>query len=192
MKRFSLAALALACAVTLPVSELTAQRRVVPFFGGGIATGNGDLGDDTDAGWLGFVGLDVPLSLTPGLSVGVTGSYVHIPYKGSFDEAMNIPGLFGEVGYVIAQQSSFPIKPFLRGGVGVEVHRYDPGSTAFREQSDTRVAFGGGGGLEFLVGSTAIFAGAQYVTNGDAGYLAIHGGLALPGKARSGRRSFAR
>jgi hypothetical protein len=189
MKRFPLAALALLGAVTLPVSDLAAQRRVVPFLGGGIATGNGDLGDDTDTGWVGFVGLDVPLSLTPGLSVGVTASYAHIPYKGPFDEATNIPGLFGEVGYVIAERSAFPVKPFLRGGIGVEVHKYDPGSTTFREQSETGMSFGGGGGLQILVGSTAVFAGAQYVTNGDAGYLALHGGLAFPGKVHSGSRA---
>lgn len=189
MKRFLLAALTLLGAVTLPVSDIAAQRRIVPFVGGGIATGNGDLSDDTETGWVGFVGLDVPLSLTPGLSVGVTASYAHIPYKGSFDEATNIPGVFGEVGYVIAQRSSFPVKPFLRGGVGVQVHKYDPGSTAFRETSETGMAVSGGGGLQFLVASTAIFAGAQYVSNGDAGFLAIHGGLAFPGKAPSASRA---
>ena len=189
MKRFLLAALTLLGAVTLPVSDLAAQRRVVPYFGGGIATGNGDLSDDTDTGWLGYVGLDIPLSLTPGLSVGVTASYAHIPYKGSFNEATNIPGLFGEVGYVIAQRSSFPIKPFLRGGVGVEVHKYDPGSTAFREESETGMSFTGGGGLQLQVASTAIFAGAQYVSNGDAGYLALHGGIAFPGKAHNANRA---
>jgi hypothetical protein len=189
MKRFLLAALALLGAVTLPVSNLTAQRRVVPFFGGGIATGNGDLSDDTDTGWLGYVGLDVPLSLTPGLSVGVTASYAHIPYKGTFDEATNIPGVFAEAGYVIAERSSFPVKPYLRGGVGVEVHKYDPGSTAYREESETGMSFSGGGGLQVAVASLAIFAGAQFVTNGDAGYLAIHGGLAFPGKAHSARQA---
>jgi hypothetical protein len=189
MKRFLLAALTLLGAVTLPVSDLAAQRRVVPFFGGGMATGNGDLSDDTDTGWLGYVGLDVPLSLTPGLSVGVTASYAHIPYAGQFSEAMNIPGLFGEVGYVIAERSSFPVKPFVRGGVGVEIHKYDPGSTSYRESSETGMSFSGGGGLQFLVASTAIFAGAQYVSNGDAGYLAIHGGLAFPGKAHSASRA---
>ena len=189
MKRFLLAALTLLGAVTLPVSDLAAQRRVVPFVGGGMATGNGDLSDDTDTGWLGYVGLDVPLSLTPGLSVGVTASYAHIPYKGSFSEAMNIPGLFGEVGYVIAERSSFPVKPFLRGGLGVEIHKYDPGSTSFRESSETGMSFSGGGGLQFLVSSVAVFAGAQYVSNGDAGYLAIHGGLALPGKAHNASKA---
>ena len=189
MKRFLLAALVLLGAVTLPVSNLAAQRRIVPFFGGGVATGNGDLSDDTDSGWLGYVGLDVPLSLTPGLSVGVTASYAHIPYKGSFNEATNIPGLFGEVGYIIAEKSSFPVKPFLRGGVGVEVHKYDPGSTSFREQSETGMSVSGGGGIQFAIASTTIFAGAQYITNGDAGYLALHGGLALTGRAHGASRT---
>lgn len=189
MKRFLLAALVLLGAVTLPVSDLGAQRRVIPFVGGGVATGNGDLSDDTDSGWLGYVGLDVPLSLTPGLSVGVTASYAHIPYKGTFNEAMNIPGLFADVGYVIAERSSFPVKPFLRGGVGVEVHKYDPGSAGFREESETGMSVSGGGGIQFRVASTAIFAGAQYVTNGDAGYLALHAGLAFPGRAHGASRA---
>jgi hypothetical protein len=186
MKRSLLAALVLVGAVALPVSNLAAQRRVVPFFGGGVASGNGDLSDDTDSGWLGYVGFDVPLSLTPGLSVGVTASYAHIPYKGSFNEAMNIPGLFADVGYVVGERSSFPVKPYLRGGLGLEVHKYDPGSTAFREESETGMSFSGGGGLGMRVSSVMVFGGAQYVTNGDAGYLAIHGGVAFPGKAAGG------
>ena len=186
MKRSLLAALVLLGAVALPISNLSAQRRVVPFFGGGIASGNGDLSDDTDTGWLGYVGLDVPLSLTPGLSFGVTASYAHIPYKGSFNEATNIPGLFAEVGYVVGARSSFPVKPFFRGGLGLEVHKYDPGSTGFREESETGMSFSGGGGLQIQVSSVAVFGGAQYVTNGDAGYLGIHGGVALTGKAAHG------
>lgn len=171
-----------AIAVALPIDDAVAQRRIVPFFGAGLASGSGDLSDDTDNGWHLFGGVDFPLDITPGLSVGVTARYTHVPYAGSFDEAMNIPAIFGEVGYVVLANSTSIIKPYVRAGAGVQLKQYDPGSTGFREQSEGRLAFTAGGGLQFNVATTAVFVGAQFMSDSNAGVLAFHGGVAFPGR----------
>lgn len=186
MKRVLFATVAVIGFVISP-RDVAAQRRLVPFVGAGLAKGIGDLSDDTDNGWLAFAGVDIPLGTNPGLSFGVTASYTHVPYKGTFNEATNIPALFGEVGYVILANSSSIVKPYVRAGGGVMLRKYDPGSTGFREESEGKLAFSGGAGLQFLVSSVSLFAGARFVTDADAGYLAFHGGLAFPGRTRAAR-----
>ena len=141
MKRILLVVAAIVAAVSTPLDDAHAQRRIVPFFGGGLASGSGDLSEGTDNGWHLFGGVDFPLGITPGLSFGVTASYTHVPYSGGFDEATNIPAIFGEFGYLALANSMSVIKPYVRAGAGVQVRRYDPGSTGFRDQSEARLAF---------------------------------------------------
>lgn len=186
MKRVLFSVLTVLVSV-IPFADAGAQRRIVPFVGGGLAAGTGDLSENTDNGWLVFGGLDFPLGLNPGLSFGVTGSYTRVPYKGAFDEGTNIPAFFGELGYVIGVNSSSIVKPYLRAGAGVQLRKYDPGTTGFREQSDGGLAFTAGGGLQFLVSAASVFAGAHFVGDADAGFLAFHGGVAFPGRAPAKR-----
>lgn len=182
MKRILVAAVMITVAIATPHGTAAAQRRFVPFVGGGLATGTGDLSQGSDNGWLAFAGVDMPLGLTPGLTFGLTGSYAHLPYQGTFNEATNVPAVFGELGYVIAAKSSSIVKPYVRAGAGVQVRKYDPGTTGYRKQSDGGLAFSAGGGLQFLVSSTALFVGAHFVGDADAGLLAFHGGIAFPGR----------
>jgi hypothetical protein len=74
------------------------------------------------------------------------------------------------------------VKPYVRAGAGVQVRKYDPGTTGYRKQSDGGLAFSAGAGLQFLVSSTALFVGAHFVSDADAGLLAFHGGIAFPGR----------
>lgn len=180
MKRIFVVTVAALAAVTMPLDTADAQRRFVPFIGGGLASGSGNLSDDTHNGWHVFGGVDFPLGITPGLSLGVTASYTHVPYTGTFNEATNIPAIFGELGYVALANSTSIVKPYLRAGAGVQVRRYDPGSTGFREQSEARLAFSGGGGLRFHLATAVVFAGAQFMSDADAGVLAFNGGIAFP------------
>ena len=179
----------IALATLVPCASADAQQRIIPFVGGGVASGTGDLRRDTNNGWLVYGGLDVPLGLTPGLSFGVTGSFAHIPYAGGFSEATNMSALFGEVGYTIGAASSSVIKPYVRAGAGMQLRKYDPGTTAYRERSNGGVAVSAGGGLQLLVGAASVFAGAHFVTDADAGFVAFHAGLAFPGRARTTRGS---
>ena len=182
MTRMLSSVLTIVMALAVSVGDAEAQR-IVPFAGGGLAKGMGDLSDGTDNGWVGYAGVTIPLpSLTPGLSFGVTGSYSRVPYTGTFNEATNTAALVGEIGYQI--DATATVKPYLRAGLGAQLRKYDPGNTAFREQSEGKLALSGGAGVQFLVSSVALFVGAHVLTDMDAGILAIHGGIALPGRAR--------
>jgi opacity protein-like surface antigen len=159
--------------------QLAQSQMLIPFVGGGAAFGSGDLGDGTDTGWAGFAGLDYTLSAVPGATIGLTGSYAHIPYTDG--GATNIPALTVDLGYNLAPPTS-KIQPYIRAGIGVLQHRWDPEGNA---ESESETKFGGavGAGLNFPMGSISPFVGAHLVTGGsDTQYYMIYAGLAfLPG-----------
>lgn len=183
MKRILLSTLSAIVAIGVSAGAASAQRRITPFFGGGLATGTGDLSKNTESGWVAFAGLDMPLGLDPGLTFGLTASYARVPYSGGFDEFTGLPAVFGELGYVIGARSPRLITPYVRAGAGVQLRKYDPGSTGYRAQSDGGLAFSAGGGLQFHFSPATLFVGAHYVSDKDAGLLAFHGGLAFPARA---------
>lgn len=192
MKRtlHSLAALVVAAAVAVPVQ---ARAQAINFFlGGGGAFGMSDLKDGTDTGWLGFAGLDYPIMSVPGLAVGATASYTHIPYS-DVDAATNIPALFGELSYLIGVATTSPIKPYIRGGVGVMQHRYDPGGGYNEDsESETKVGVAGGAGLTWMMGSVSPFVGAHIISAGSSTTFAtVYVGLSFGGSSKpSARRVF--
>lgn len=155
---------------------------VVPFLGGGLAMGTGDLSKDTNNGWLAFGGVDVPLDAWPGLGLGVVGSFANIPYaSGGFDEATQVTTVSAELSYLIGSESTGTVKPYIRAGGGVQVHRYDPGTTLFSAKQDTRAAVTAGAGLLFDLSSSAnALLGARFQSGEDGGFLGIHAGLAFP------------
>jgi len=188
MNRILLAALSGTIAVASVTRVAAAQRAVTPFFGGGLATGTGDLGANTERGWVAFAGVDLPLGSDPGLTIGLTASYARVPYDSGFDEFTELPALFGELGYVVGASSQRIVKPYLRAGAGVQLRKYDPGTTGFREQSDGGLAFSVGGGLQFSLSPASVFVGARFVSDADAGVLGFHGGVALPIHGRGAKR----
>ena len=183
MKRLLLSALSAIAALGVVSGTANAQRRITPFFGGGLATGTGDLSENTQSGWVVFGGIDFPLGFDPGLTVGLTASYARVPYSGGFDEFTSLPALFGELGYAIGARSQRMIRPYVRAGAGVQMRRYDPGSTGYNVQSNGGLALSGGGGLEFHFSPATLVVGARYVSDADAGVLAFHGGLSFPVRA---------
>jgi len=188
MKRIVVSLLTAALATALAVGDAAAQRRVTPFLGGGLAAGTGDLGDNTESGWIAFGGVDFPVGSNPGLSFGLTASYARVPYKGGFDESMGVPAFFGELSYILGASSARTIQPYLRAGTGVQLRKYDPGTTGYRKQSDGGLAFSAAGGLRFLFEPAAVFVGARFVGDSDAGVLGFHGGVALPASTRPPKR----
>jgi hypothetical protein len=111
-----------------------------------------------------------------------------------FGASMSIPtspGCSGEVGYTFWAASPRVVKPYVRAGAGVQLRKYDPGTTAYREQSDGGLAFSAGGGLQYLVSSVSIFAGAHFVSDANAGLLAFHAASRFLAELSpaSGRRS---
>ena len=185
MRRMQWATAMIVIATAVSFEDAGAQRRVIPFAGAGLASGIGDLSENTDNGWLAYAGLDIPLpALNPGLSIGVTGSYSRIPYAGTFDEASTVSAVMGELGYTIGAISTNSVKPDVRAGLGAQLRKYDPGSTGYRDQSQGGLAISGGAGVRFLVSSISIVLGAHVVTDTDAGVLGFHGGIGLPGRGR--------
>jgi opacity protein-like surface antigen len=181
MKRILLAAVALSVAAAVPVPSLEAQM-IIPFLGGGFAKWLSDLSEDTDIGWIGFGGVDYTIASVPGLSVGAVASYTHIPYSGDGGDATNIPALFGELGYTVGATTANMIKPYIRGGVGIMQHRYDPGDLPVDDESETKAGVSIGAGLNFVMQSVSPFIGAHFITGGsDTSFFAVYGGIAFGG-----------
>ena len=182
MKRtlHSLAALVVAAAA-VPLAPVGAQNMVF-FLGGGQAFGMQDLNDGTDTGWIGFAGADFLIKSVPGLSVGPTASYTHIPYSG-VDAATNIPALFGELGYLVGATSPSPFKPYIRGGVGVMSHRFDVGGGYNGSStSETKVGVSGGAGINWIMPSVSPFIGAHVISAGKStSFFTVYIGLAFGG-----------
>jgi opacity protein-like surface antigen len=166
-------------------ADLGAQQRVVPYFGAGLASGTGDLSDDTDNGWLVYGGIGFPVGKNRAVSIGVTLGYAHIPYLGGFEEATNVTSLVGELGYLVGASSPGRVKPYVRGGLGMIQRRYDPGDTGYESSSESDIGFSAGAGLNFVFNSTTFFLGGHIVSTADAGFLAFHGGLSFPGRRRA-------
>lgn len=180
MRTHTIPTLALILAlVAVPGADLHGQERVVPFAGAGLALGTGELGDDTGTGWTVFGGLDLPLGV-PGLSVGATAGYARIPYDGAFDEVTNVTSLLGELEYVIGAASPGMVLPYVRGGAGIHVHRYDPGSIAANATTLSRPGVSLGVGVKAPLGAVTAFLGGRFVTDLDRGFIGFHGGLSLP------------
>jgi hypothetical protein len=162
-------------------SPARASAQIVPFIGGGLALGTGDLSDDTDNGWLIIGGLDVPVSsVAPGFAVGVTASYTNIPYGGQFSEATGVTAISAELSYLLGAASS-RVRPYVRGGGGLQVHRYDPGIINTNPNTDSRAGFTAGAGVNIGMGSAAdAVIGARFASGTDGGFLGFHAGVAVP------------
>lgn len=155
-------------------------QRITPFVGGGLATGIGDLGENTESGWIVFAGVDFPLGAYPGLTFGVTASYARVPYSGGFNESTSVPSFFGEVGYTIGANSPRLVKPYVRAGAGVQLQQYDGGDTGYPRNSNGGLAFSGGAGVQFAFSPATVVVGARLVSDGDAGVVGFHAGVAFP------------
>jgi hypothetical protein len=180
MKRHFLPILACLLAASLLPADLAAQD-IVPFVGGGIAKGSGDLGDDTSSGWFIIGGVDVTLpSIDPGLGFGPTVTYASIPYNGTFSERAQLTTISGELSYAFG---SGHVRPYIRGGAGVQIHKYDPGSINTNSVTSSQAAFTAGAGVGFQTSSAQLTVGARFSTASDGGFLGIHAGVAIPLRA---------
>ncbi len=181
MKRLSGSLAVLVLAASVPLATLSAQT-VTAHVGGGIGLGTGDLSDGTDTGWTGFAGVDYLIHSVPGLSIGATASYTHLPITGT-DAAVNLPLALGEIGYLIGAASPGQIKPYVRGGVGVLSRRISVnGSYGDVSDSETKAAVGVGAGLNWMMPSVSPFVGAHFITAGSStSYAIVYIGLGFGG-----------
>ncbi|MGI9044527.1 MAG: outer membrane protein [Gemmatimonadaceae bacterium] len=181
MKRIMLFLAALVVAVALSSGSIQAQGLSF-HLGGGIAMGAGDLSDNTETGWMGFAGLDTPIASLPGLGIGATASYAHIPYEGELDDATNISALLAELSYLIGATSSSPFKPYVRGGIGAVQHKYDSDYSNGDSDSETKVGFGAGAGILYAMRQVSPFIGAHFISSGsETSYYTVYAGISIGG-----------
>lgn len=164
----------------LGVAPLAGQG-IIPFAAGGVALGTGDLADETDPGWVVLAGVDVPLDavVVEGLSLRSAVSLARIPFMGDFGEGTRVTGFTWELRYHLLPLDR-TLRPFVEGGGGGHVHRYDPGELDAVESGDVRAAAVAGAGVQAALGSIELLLGARFATGTDAGHLTVYGGLALP------------
>ena len=165
--------------VLLPGAGLLAQERVIPFLGGGLALGTGDLADDTDAGWMIFGGVDVPVG-AEGFSLGLAATFSEVPHRGRFDEKNQVATVTADVGWSPQNLVGGGVAPYLRVGAGIRVDRFDPGELAGPGTSES--GFGGnlGGGVAIPLGRGRALVGAHLITGRNAGVWGVHAGFAVP------------
>jgi hypothetical protein len=154
MKRSVTAALALGIALTLGAGK--AQAQSVNFgVGGGLTIPLGDFGDAVKTGWhgLGMIGYQ----LSSGL--GLRGDFYYGQNNADAGSGKaKLAGGLGNVTYSFPGKSA--ITPYVIGGVGAFNAKFTPGGS-----SETKFAFGLGGGIKFKAGSDShFFVEGRYVS----------------------------
>jgi opacity protein-like surface antigen len=181
MKRLLLAVFAVASFAG--VGSLSAQG--VRFgVGGGLLMPMGDYKTGDKAGLL--VGADGTYWLS-GDQIGIRldASYSQTSEKsGVLAHKTKMIGGMGEVVYAFMTKAD-QIRPYLFGGIGLFNVKLSAGGA---DTSETKVGFGGGGGLAFKVGSgsTRIFVEGRYTSVKTFGttlpFLGIKAGVRFGGK----------
>jgi hypothetical protein len=143
----------LAC--VLAAAPASAQSPSV-FLGLGPAIPMGDYGDVTDLGWMVNAGVLVPLGQA-GAWIGGEAMYGRngIP---DFDESATLTGAGGMIGMTFSPMQR--VAPFVFGSVGFMSF----GSTFEGSESDSGLAFGGGGGVRMMMSpSASLWAAGRFI-----------------------------
>lgn len=161
MKRSVPAALALGLALTLGAGQAHAQS--VNFgVGGGLTIPIGDFGDVAKTGWhgLGMIGYQTASG------VGLRGDFYYGQNNSDPSGAkFKLAGGLGNVTYSFGGSSS--ITPYVMGSIGYFNFKVESGGAS---ASESKVAFGGGGGLKFKAGSDSqFFVESRYLTINTSG-----------------------
>ena len=84
-----------------------------------------------------------------------------------------------EVSYFLTEAGGM-VRPFVRGGAGVNIERYEPGDIATVPTSATRFGFTAGLGTNVMAGALDVVVGARFTSTVDGGFLALHAGISIP------------
>ena len=172
--------LALAATVAA-LSASNAGAQIQPYVGAGILSPSGDFAEYAQSGWLVFAGAQKPLGMSQRAVGGITVIYGHADHEGPGSTGTNIPGVTVDFGYALTAGGRFT--PYVRGGVGFIQHRFDPGDTGLEDDSETKFAFGVGGGISTALGSNTLFVGAHHTGAEDTNFLSFYVGFGLGGGA---------
>jgi hypothetical protein len=180
MRRHTLSTIVFTSLLAVVPCALQGQNVIVPFIGGGLARGIGDLGENAGNGWMVVGGVDLGVdALTPGFAIGLAGSFANIPYDSDFNEAVQVTALDLEASLTIGDEASM-VRPFVRGGGGFHMQRNDPGDIPDRIITAKGLGFSAGAGVNVMAGPVDVRVGARFSSAPGGGAIGLYGALAIP------------
>ncbi len=138
----------------------------------GIAAGvqlpNGDYGKVDKMGYTAGIGASMPLSTWP-VRGRIEANYATSSHKDiggtSIGGKTNIIGGMASIVYPFSASGS--VKPYILGGLGYYQVKVDV--TGFGSVSESKIGFGGGGGILFNAGSAHLMAEARFISVSTSG-----------------------
>ncbi|MGH7676472.1 MAG: outer membrane beta-barrel protein [Gemmatimonadales bacterium] len=150
------------------------------WLGAGVTMPQGDYGDLASMGFHGMGAVSFGLGAGP-LGVRVEGVYHRTSLENNVDGNTSIIGAMASLMYSFATPGG--VKPYVLGGAGY--YKADAEITGLGSFDESDLGYGFGGGLQFALGGTNLFAEVRYITVGgdvDADFLPITVGIKLGGK----------
>lgn len=155
-----------AASLALAISTTAASAQVAIGVGGGVTIPTGDFKDFFKTGWHGLanVGYDLPSGL------GVRGDFYYGENKTKSNVTpsgkIKLAGGLGNVLYSFKTPGT--VHPYILGSVGFFNVKADAGASG--SASETKIAYGGGAGIKFKVGSDAsLFVEGRYLSVNTSG-----------------------
>lgn len=151
------------------------------WLGAGVTMPQGNYGDVGSTGWHGMGGVSFGLG-TGALGVRVDAQYHRTGLEDVLGDG-NTSLLGGMASLMYTFKTAGAVKPYLLGGAGY--FKADVEISGFGSADESDLGFGGGGGVQFMLGSLNLFAELRYITVGgnvEADFLPITAGLRFGGK----------
>ena len=139
-------------ALMVGAGRLSAQRIMV---GGGLLMPMGNYKDLDKMGFLGQAGVGFPVGP---VGIRIEGDYGQTSHKDTTSGNTKIIGGMASVVYHFKSPST--IKPYVLGGLGMYNVKIDVSGVS---GSSTKLAFGGGAGLELKMTGASLYLEAKYV-----------------------------
>ncbi len=186
MKRMLHAAVALVLVSLVAASAAQAQTARASFFlGGGATIPTGDFKDVAKTGWNGVGGVNFMLPGVP-FGIRVDGMYSQNSDKAGSSAKVKIFSGNADAVFAFGAPGSM-VKPYILAGLGAANVKVDDGA-GFSE-SETKLAFNGGAGINFMLSSVTIFVEGRYFNvstsdnfGGSKGYIPFSVGVKFGGR----------
>jgi opacity protein-like surface antigen len=141
-------------ALALGAGRLGAQTRIT--IGGGLLMPMGTYKDNDKMGFIGQAGIGMPVGP---IGIRIEGDYGQSSHKNNVGGNTKIIG--GMAAAVYHFKSPSTVKPYVLGGLGMYNVKVDV--TGFGSASETKLAFGGGAGLELKMTGASLYLEAKYM-----------------------------
>ena len=169
MSKRVLSFLAVATCLAFATPATAQDGGVIVYFGGGVGVATGDLGDETDPGFLGVAGLLFPVG---GGSISLGGEGFYGSLGGTdVDDSLKLYGAMGIIDISFGDSDS--VSPYVFAGAGLLVGDTDEGS------SESQFGYEGGVGLAFPLGGVSAWVEGRYMGSEDLDLIAFLAGLAI-------------